>query len=68
MSSSRRSIMSKSTLDTDPARGQDPTTGRDEFSLPLPPLIVLTPAQTKEVAGGCSKCGRSAVLASDLIA
>ena len=60
--------MRTSTLDTDSARGQDPTTGWDDFSLPLPQLIVLTPAQTNEVSGGCDKCGRSAILADDLLA
>jgi hypothetical protein len=60
--------MNTTTLDKDPTLCRDSATRHEELSLPLPQLIVLTTAQMKEVSGGCDKCGRSAVLAHDLLA
>jgi hypothetical protein len=55
-------------LNKDPTVGRDLTTRGDDLSLLLPPLILLTLAQTNEVAGGCRNCtGVLNVLPHDVI-
>jgi hypothetical protein len=60
--------MGANVMDKDPEAVRDEAT-KIHLVLPLPQLIVLTPAQTRDVAGGlvhsrggCSPCGMGSIL------